>query len=99
MMKEGESNIMQDINLIGERTVSLENNKHVTISYFLVKEDKVRPLYGIKIIQKYDSSRFLSEYTEPLSYSKDYVVNILHKLMDHNVLISNLIETVDDLIV
>lgn len=98
-MKEGESNIMQSNNLMGKRTVSLENNKHITINYFLVKEDKVRPLYGIKIVQEYGSSQFLSEYTEPLSYSKSYVENILHKLMDHNVLISNLIETVDDLLV
>lgn len=98
-MKEGESNIMQSNNFMGKRTVSLENNEHIIINYFLVKEDKVRPLYGIKIIQEYDSSQFLSEYTEPISYSKPYVVSILHKLMDHNVLISNLLETVDDLIV
>lgn len=98
-MKEGESNIMQSISLIGKRTVDLDNNVSVIISFFLVEEDKMRPIYGIKVIQQYDSSQFLSEYTEPLSYSKGYVVKILHKLIDHNVLISNLIETVDDLIV
>ena len=90
---------MQSINLIGKRTVVLDNNACVIISYFLVEENKTRPMYGIKVNQQYDSTQILSEYTEPLSYSKDYVVNILHKLINHNVLISNLLETVDDLIV
>ena len=92
---------MQLFYVKGKKIVKLENNEQITINYCLVEEQEVRskPLYGIKLIQENGSGPIVSEYTEPLSYSKAYVENILEKLIENNVFISNFIETVDDLVV
>ncbi|NLJ90539.1 MAG: hypothetical protein GX323_06510 [Clostridiales bacterium] len=83
------------------KTVRLEGDEEVTIDYCLVEEREVRarPLYGIQLIQYGDSAHAITEYTEPISYSKTYVESILDTLIEHNVLVSTFIETVDNLVV
>ncbi|NMB43017.1 MAG: hypothetical protein GX995_02655 [Clostridiales bacterium] len=92
---------MQSLYLKGRKRVRLEDNEEITVDYCLVEEREVRakPLYGIQIIQYGDSKHAISEYTEPISYSKTYVENILDTLIEHNVLVSTFIETVDSLVV
>lgn len=91
---------MKSFHLIGTKIVELDNSEKLTLAYFLVEEHKVRtkPLYGIQIIQDGKSNYSTSEYTEPISNSKSYVLNILNKLINHNVLVSHLLEIVDDLV-
>ncbi len=92
---------MQSLYLKGKRTLKLEDNEQVTIKYYLVEEREVRskPLYGISLVQYSNQDHVVAEYTEPLSYCKVYVEKILDKLIEHSVLVSNFIETVDDLVV
>lgn len=89
---------MKSLYLVGKKTVELDGNE-VTLNYCLVEEMKTKgkSLYGIKIFQE-EAHNAMVEYSEPLSYSKDYVLNILSKLIQNKVLISNFIETVDLLV-
>lgn len=92
---------MRSLYLMGKKKVALNGNDRLILNYYLVEDREVRnkPLYGIQIVQENNSNHSISEYTEPLSYSKNYVLSILDKLIEHNVLVSNLLEIVDDLIV
>lgn len=92
---------MQSLYLIDTKTIMLENNEAVNLIYCLVEERKLRarPIYGIKLFQKNTLNHAVEEYTEPLSYSKSYVMSILDKLIENEVLISNLLQTVDDLVI
>lgn len=91
---------MQSHHLVCKKIVELDNSEKLTLTYFLVEEHKLRtsPLYGIQIIQEGNSNNTTSEYTEPISYSKSYVLNILSKLISNNVLVSHLLEIIDDLV-
>lgn len=93
--------IIQSLYLMGKRKVALDGNDKLVLNYYLVEEREVRnkPLYGIQIVQENNPYHSISEYTEPLSYSRNYVSSILDKLIEHNVLVYNLLEIVDDLIV
>ena len=88
---------MQSINLIGKRTVVLDNNACVIISYFL-EENKTRPMYGIKVNQYMILRRFYRSI-QGLYLLKRLCSKHPHKLNHPHVLISTLLETVDDLIV
>ena len=91
---------MKLLYLMSKKTVTLDDNARVTLNYCLVEEQEYRnkPLYGIKLIQENTLQQATSEYTEPLSYSKSYVMNILNQLINHDILPSNLNEVVDDLV-
>lgn len=92
---------MKSLYLMSKKTVTLDNNARVTLNYYLVEEQEYRSksLYGIKLIQENTLQLATSEYTEPLSYSKSYVINILNQLINHDILPSNLNEIVDDLVI
>jgi uncharacterized protein DUF6514 len=90
---------MQALYLMGQKKLELENRNMVKLNYYLVEEQKLKGklLYGIQVAQE-KPNHIVVEYTEPLSYSKEYVLNILHRLINHNVLVSTMLETVDDLV-
>ena len=62
---------MQSLYLIGRKEVELENEEKLTLNYCLVedREEKPKPLYGIKVIQIHDNDYATSEYTHGISYS------------------------------
>jgi hypothetical protein len=93
--------IMKKLYLEGTKTLIMEDNKEVKLDYFLVEECKDRGqqvlLYGIKIV-KHLESYLETEYTEPISYSRDDVKNMVHKLWKNEVTLVSMLEIVDDMI-
>lgn len=92
---------MKKLFLEGTKTLVLEDNKEVKLDYYLVEENKHcgQPayLYGIKIV-KHLEDYLETEYTEPISYSRDFVKEIVHKLWHNGVTLVSMFEIVDDLV-
>lgn len=92
---------MKKLFLEGTKTLVLEDNKEVTFDYYLVEESKNcgQPalLYGIKIV-KHLEDYLETEYTEPISYSRDLVKKIVHILWHNEVTLISMFEIVDDLV-
>lgn len=91
---------MKNLYVIGEKELALEDKRNVILNYLLVEEygEISQPLYGIQIIQMNNGFQGICEYTDPISHSKAYVMDILNLLIANHVFASCLIETVDDLI-
>lgn len=92
---------MRKLYLEGTKTMVLEDNKELTLDYYLVEDYKDRRqdvmLYGIKIVQHMEDY-LETEYTEPISYSKDVVKEMVHKLWCNGVTLVTMFEVVDDLV-
>ncbi len=92
---------MEKLYLEGTKTMILEDNKEVQLDYYLVEDYKDRgqdiSLYGIKIIKHLENC-LEAEYTDPISYSRDIVKEMVHKLWHNGVTIVSMIEIVDDLV-
>lgn len=92
---------MRKLYLEGTKTIVLEDNKEVKFDYYLVEDYKNRGqdimLYGIKIVQHMEN-HLVTEYTEPISYSRDVVKNMVHTLWNNEVTLVTMLEIVDDLV-
>lgn len=92
---------MKKLYLEGTKTMILEDNKEVQLDYYLVEDYKDRgqdiSLYGIKIV-KHLENYLETEYTDPISYSRDIVKEMVHKLWYNGVTIVSMLEIVDDLV-
>jgi hypothetical protein len=92
---------MKKLYLEGTKIMILENDKEVKLDYYLVEDCKERGqqvlLYGIKIV-KHLENYLEMEYTDPISYSKDLVKGIVHKLWCNEVTPYSMLEIVDDLV-
>lgn len=92
---------MKKLYLEGTRTLVLEDNKELKLDYYLVEDHKdfgsQALLYGVKIVEHLENC-LQSEYSDPLSYSRDYVQNIVHKLWYNEVTLVSMLEIVDDLV-
>lgn len=87
--------------LEGSQRIIQEDKKEYVLEYYLVEENskygKDESVYGIKIIQ-YSVLAENSDYTAPISYSKDLVKQIIHTLWANSVTLTSMIEIVDELI-
>lgn len=99
---------MERLFLEGIKTLYLENEQELHLEYYLVEElreeamniswsCKDSSLYGIRIMET-DGEEIRTEYTNPISYSYDYVKPMVHLLWKNDVTISTMLEIVDDLI-
>ena len=92
---------MRKLYLEGTKKIVLEDNKEVKFDYYLVEDNKFYDpntmLYGIKIVQHMEN-HLITEYSEPISYSRDVVQDMVHKLWKNEVTLSTMLEIVDDLV-
>ncbi|MFU0828171.1 MAG: Group-specific protein [Lachnoclostridium sp.] len=92
---------MKKLYLEGTKTLILDDNKQVKLDYYLVEDLRNRgqeiSLYGIKIVKHLDDY-LETEYTEPISYSREIVKEMVRKLWVNGVTITTMLEIVDDLV-
>jgi hypothetical protein len=92
---------MNKLYLEGTRTMILEDNREMQLDYYLVEEcreyGQQTLLYGVKIV-KHVEDWLETEYSDPISYSKDLVKEIIHKLWYNEVTLITMLEVVDDLV-
>jgi len=92
---------MKKLYLEGTNTMLLEDNKEVKLDYYLVEDYKECRqqvlLYGIKIV-KHLEDYLETEYTDPISNSRDLVKEMVHKLWYNGVTLISMLEIVDDLV-
>lgn len=92
---------MRKLYLEGTKRMMLEDNKEVQLDYYLVEDFKDRghdiSLYGIKIVRHLEDY-LETEDTEPISYSRDIVKDMVHKLWNNEVTLVTMLEIVDDLV-
>lgn len=92
---------MKKLYLEGTKTLIMEDNKELKLDYYLVEDHKEfgqqTLLYGIKIVKHLEDC-LETEYTEPISYSRDFVKEIVHKLWNNDVTLVSMLEIVDDLV-
>lgn len=92
---------MRKLYLEGTKTMLLDDNKEVQFDYYLVEGYKKLGqqvlLYGIEIV-KHLENYSETENTDAISYSKDIVKSMVHKLWCNEVTLDSMIEIVDDLV-
>lgn len=92
---------MEKLYLEGTKLITVGEDKEVKFDYYLVEDnrrfEKNIMLYGIKIVQHMED-HLIAEYSEPISYSKDIVQDMVHKLYNNEVTITTMLEIVDDLV-
>lgn len=92
---------MRKLYLEGTKTLIMEDDNEVQMDYYLVEDFKDRrqniSLYGIKIV-KHLEDYLEAEYTEPISYSREIVKDMVHKLWNNEVTLVSMLEIVDDLV-
>ncbi len=92
---------MEKLFLEGTKKIVLEDNNELVFDYYLVEESRSQTehekLYGIKIFQ-HMKDHLLVEYSEPISYSKETVKDMIHKLWKNEVTLVTMLEIVDDLV-
>lgn len=90
---------MKQIFLEGKKTVQLEDNRVMDLAYYLLenpREDNT-VLYGIKITKTIDEYTE-SEEVDAISYSKEFVQQIIQTLMKNEVTPISMIEIIDEII-
>lgn len=84
--------------LLGKKPVEIEGKKEMQLEYYLLEEDRKESegpiLYGIKIIKNIDSY-LESEEVKGISYSKEFVKQMILRLMENDVTPISMIEIVD----
>ncbi len=92
---------MEKLYLEGTKLITTDDDKEVKFDYYLVEDSRGCErniiLYGIKIVQHMEN-HLIAEYTDPISYSKDLVQGMVHKLCRNEVTITTMLEVVDDLV-
>ncbi|MFV0341567.1 MAG: DUF6514 family protein [Anaerocolumna sp.] len=92
---------MEKLYLEGTKLIAMEDEKEVKFDYYLVEDNKGCEknimLYGIKIVQHMEN-HLVAEYSDPISYSKDLVQGMVHKLCNNEVTLASMLEIVDDLV-
>jgi hypothetical protein len=91
---------MNKNHLIGTKELTYDNAHKMKLEYFLISEDRerTRSLYGIRIRKTVDARQVETETTPALSASRDFVEQMIYKLMVNTVTPMTLYEVVDDLI-
>ena len=91
---------MNSLYLKGTKKLQLENHHEILLSYYLMewrkKEDK-KTLYGIQI-EKKDGENIETENSGCLSYSQDFVLQLIHKMMENTVTPITMLYVIDDVI-
>ena len=92
---------MKQVQLLFCNRVMLEDTRSMQLDYCLTErvseEDKMTPLYGIKI-SKYLEDTVETDEVAGISTSRDSVVRILKKLFQFEVTPISMVEIVDELI-
>jgi hypothetical protein len=92
---------MEKLFFEGTKQLTLDDNTEVKLDYYLVEElreeEQRKSLFGIKIVRHGDSY-LEAEYTEPISYSRDIVKEMVHKLWKNEVTLVSMLEIVDDMV-
>lgn len=96
---------MENIYFIGERNCKDEYDKILKMKYFLVEDYEIskgkKPVYSIEVIKVDKSSNkdtFEKETTPSISFSRTFVMQIIHRIMDNLVTPATVLEIVDDMI-
>lgn len=94
---------MEQIYLIGEKECSLNSEKALLQYYLMEKSQAVRSskLYGIKVVKnvtKGEGNLQEVEMTPAISYSRDFVKQILLAMLKGTVTPVSVLEIVDDLV-
>lgn len=91
---------MNALYLEGTKTLKLDEHE-VELSYYLTecrkKENKDNILYGIQI-EKNDSGNTEIESSGCISYSKEIVLQMIHKLMENTVTPITMLYIIDDFV-
>lgn len=92
---------MKKLYLEGTKLITMDDQKEVKFDYYLVEDNRGcehnKILYGIKIVQHMEDC-LVTEYTDPISYSRDLVKGMVNKLYRNEVTITTMLEIVDDLV-
>lgn len=92
---------MNTLYLEGTKSLRLEDQHEIELSYYLMesrkKGNKESTLYGIQI-QKKDGENLEIENSGCISYSKEIVLQMIHKLMENTVTPITMLYVIDDLI-
>ncbi|BCN30039.1 DUF6514 family protein [Anaeromicropila herbilytica] len=87
--------------LVGSKTIELEDMRMMSLEYYLLEhvseENKEKALYGVKITKKIDDY-MESEEVDAISYSKEFVEQMIKQLMDNDVTPISMIEIIDEMI-
>lgn len=87
--------------LKGKKTITLEDNRTMDLEYYLLENStdigKDKALYGVKIT-KTIGDYIESEEVDAISYSKEFVEQMIQQLMDNDVTPISMIEIVDEMI-
>lgn len=89
---------MKVFNLMGEEKVLLENEKEMKLKYYLIESSTGTngvTLYGIKVEKIVDEEKETEEING-VSYSKEFVTQIISTLIQYTVTPISLIEIVDE---
>lgn len=91
---------MCNIFLENKKLVKLDDERFMELQYFLLEKNSVeeeeKMLYGIKIVKRIDTC-IESEEVQAISYSKNFVKQLIKKLVDNEVTPISMIEILDDL--
>lgn len=91
---------MCNIFLENKKLVKLDDERFMELQYFLLEKNSVeeeeKMLYGIKIVKRIDTC-IESEEVHAISYSKNFVKQLIKKLVDNEVTPISMIEILDDL--
>lgn len=95
---------MRNLCLVGEKSFFDEEKKEVNLQYYLIEEQRdikvESTLYGIKIVKnKRDCGKIFQEQevAASLSYSRDFVKQMIVKMMRGMVTPITMMEIMDDL--
>lgn len=92
---------MKKLYLEGTKTIKLEGGHTAELNYYLLetvkKGNKDSTLYGIQI-EKKDGGDLEVESSGVISYSKEIVRQMIHKLMEHTVTPIVMLDIVEDMI-
>lgn len=91
---------MKKLQLLFSNEIILENTDKMKLDYNLTEktsEDCDGSVYGIQIT-KYHKENIETEEINNISYSKDVVVSIVHKLYHYEVTPISMVDIVDDLL-
>ncbi|ROR30354.1 hypothetical protein EDD66_1025 [Mobilisporobacter senegalensis] len=90
---------MSKLYLEGTKNLKLENENEIELSYYLMecrKKDNQETLYGIQI-QKKDGEKVEIENSGCISYSKEFVLQMIHKMMEGTVTPITMLYIIDDI--
>lgn len=93
-------NFMKRLYFKGTSNLRTEDSEEREQEFYLVEylKDGKRNTYGIKIIKRKEDY-IVEEDSDPISYSKDYVEDLIHRFMEREVYVTSLNEILEDTII